>query len=136
MPALPAGVANGRTITVKGDANSISEFMEYWENLVLHESVEGEPQTEEELGAANHAPDEIIVKYKKPVVDTLKKQLSEKKAATAIILSPSLDNVSRKYKLRGIKPVVKNFKAKRERIETLLKKDRTEKGKSSLTERT
>ena len=77
-----------------------------------------------------YKPDEIIVKFKRPVADTLEEQLAEGKAVGALELPDSLDNINSKYKVENIKPVIKNFRAKRQRIKGLLERD-----EALLTER-
>jgi len=64
---------------------------------------------------AEYVPDEIIVKFKKEVADILEEQLSQGRAIGAIRLSDSLGKLSQKYKVQKIEPVIKNFKANRQR---------------------
>jgi subtilisin family serine protease len=71
----------------------------------------------------DYEADEIIVKFKKPVSDVLEQQLAEKVEYKNIKLSASLDSINRKYRVKAIEPVFKNFKANRNRMENLLKKD-------------
>jgi subtilisin family serine protease len=52
--------------------------------------------------------------------------LTEGKSADQLKLSPTLDKLSRKHKVRSIKPIIENFKAKRQRVENLKKKDKGE----------
>jgi len=74
--------------------------------------------------------EEIIVKFKKPVADSLEQQLATGVPIGKLELTPSLDNLNRKYNVQNIEAVIKNFKAHRQRIENLLKKP-----KDLLTER-
>jgi parallel beta-helix repeat protein/predicted outer membrane repeat protein len=66
---------------------------------------------------------ELIVKFKRPVSDTLEQQLAGKAKLSNPILSASLDGLNRKHKVRVIEPVFKDFKAGRERMSNLLNKD-------------
>jgi subtilisin family serine protease len=70
-----------------------------------------------------HKPGEIIVKFKKDVADSLEEQLLAGKGIGSIKLSAALDELRRKYKVKKIEPLIKNFKAKRQRMEDLKKKD-------------
>ena len=65
----------------------------------------------------NYAPGEIIVKFKKPVADKLRGLTVEKPS-----LSPSLDNLSRKYNIKKVEQVIKGFKDKTQEIAELSKK--------------
>jgi parallel beta-helix repeat protein len=73
---------------------------------------------------------ELIVKFKKAAADSLETQLGQGKAMGQMQVSASLDELGRRYKVKKVGPVIKNFKAKRQRIENLKKKD-----KSKLTNR-
>lgn len=75
-----------------------------------------------ELG---YKPGEIIVKFKEPVASTLKDQLSKGLVVSELRLSGSLDSLTAENKVKGIKPLIKNFEAGRERIENLLNKDKS-----------
>jgi subtilisin family serine protease len=77
-----------------------------------------------------YKPGEVLVKFKQSAADSLEKQLANGKGAGRLKLSHSLDNISQKYKVKNVKPVIKNFKAKRQRIKNLSKKD-----KATLTKR-
>ncbi|MHC4574925.1 MAG: S8 family serine peptidase [Planctomycetota bacterium] len=71
---------------------------------------------------------QLIVKFKEPVASALERQLSEGKPLGSVKLSPSLDLLAGKYKAKNVDPLIKNFKARRRRIQNLKKKD-----KASLT---
>ena len=79
---------------------------------------------DKKASSMEYAPGEIIVKFKTPEADLLTEQLAQGKAVRELKLSASLDNISRKYQVTGIKPVVEDFKAGRERIEAILKKNK------------
>ena len=77
-----------------------------------------------------YKPDEIIVKFKASAAETLEKQLSKGETAGALKMSASLNELSSRYKMKKIQPLIKGFKAERQRISGLLRKD-----KASLTKR-
>jgi subtilisin family serine protease len=54
----------------------------------------------------------------------LEQQLRAGKGARQLKLSSTLENIGRKQKLSAIRPLIKNFKAKRERTKALLNKDK------------
>lgn len=60
----------------------------------------------------------------------MEKQLSKGETAGALKMSASLDELSRKHKVKKIQPLIKGFKADRQRMGELLKK-----GKADLTQR-
>jgi len=65
----------------------------------------------------------IIVKFKKLISDSLREQLAVGVPIETLTLSPSLDNLSYKYKVENIEAILKNFYENRKRIEHLLEKD-------------
>ncbi len=71
----------------------------------------------------NYAPSEIIIKFKKPIGDRLGGKVLGVKHLANLKLSGSLDKLNQRYKLKGIKPLCKNFKQVMRRTEELLKKD-------------
>ena len=71
----------------------------------------------------SYVEDEIIVKFKEPISDTLENQLRAKTGPDKLRLSRSLDSINLRYKATGFEPVFKNFKASRNRIERLKTKD-------------
>ncbi len=73
----------------------------------------------------HYAPDEIIVKFKNAIAKTLAEKMSASSDAAQLELSSSVDKLNKKFGLRNIRPVFKNFKAKRERLKAVLKKDKT-----------
>ena len=77
-----------------------------------------------------YKPDEIIVKFKAGAAETLEKQLSKGETTGTLKVSASLDELSRKHKAKKIQPLIKGFKAERQRMGELLKKD-----KAGLTKR-
>jgi len=93
-------------------------------------AVDSHKKSEPEKGVLQpeYKPDEIIVKFKESAAEKLEGQLAAGKGAGAVKLSTSLDELGRKYKVTGIKPLVKNFKAGRERTKALLAKNES-KGK-------
>jgi subtilisin family serine protease len=85
--------------------------------------VELYPWSAKGVDIPKYVPNEILVKFRKPVADGLEEQLLERKAVRALTLSPSLDALNYEHYVADIKPVIKNFKAKRSRIEALWQKD-------------
>ncbi len=82
-----------------------------------------------------YVPNEIIIKFHEPIADNIEKQLEVKGMTNELKLSKKLDELNRRYRVKRIKPLFKNFKKKRQRIKTLLKKDRallTEREKRNL----
>lgn len=75
-------------------------------------------------GGPTYKEGELIVKFKKAAADSLEMQLGQGKGPGQLKLSASLDKLGRKYKVKKVEPVIKNFKAKRQRIENLKKKDK------------
>ncbi len=86
--------------------------------------------TDKQVTGPEYKPGEIIVKFKQGAAETLEKQLSKGKAMGTLKVSASLDELSRRYKAKKIEPLIKGFKAERQQISRLLKKD-----KASLTKR-
>ncbi len=85
---------------------------------------------EKQTSGPVYKPGEIIVKFKKGAAEILEEQLSKGETPGELKLSTSLDDLSRRYKVKKIKPLIKGFKAERQRIRGLLEKD-----KASLTKR-
>ncbi|MHC4864377.1 MAG: S8 family serine peptidase [Planctomycetota bacterium] len=74
-------------------------------------------------GAADYAPNDIIVKFRKTITGTLESQLELKKPAGELRLSRGLDELNARYGVREIKAVFKDFKIHRQRMEALEQKD-------------
>jgi hypothetical protein len=75
-------------------------------------------------GSYQYARDEIIVKFRKTAADAIEGQLGLKKSAPGLRLSRKLDDLAVKYRMKEIKPVFKDFKKHRQRMEALPKKDK------------
>ncbi|MHC4758058.1 MAG: S8 family serine peptidase, partial [Planctomycetota bacterium] len=73
----------------------------------------------------NYVPNEIILKLKKTLADKIGESLSQGRLVQDITLSDSLDKLNNKYRLKSVKPLFKNFKARKQRQKTLLKKNRS-----------
>ncbi|MBW1932742.1 MAG: S8 family serine peptidase [Deltaproteobacteria bacterium] len=67
----------------------------------------------------DYVPGELIIKFRGDVADLLQAQLVQKKTPNGLSLSPELDKLGKKYKLRRIKPLFKDFKQKRQKIQDL-----------------
>ena len=72
----------------------------------------------------DYVPDEIIVKFKNNAAKTLEEKILAGSDAAQLELSGSLDKLNKKFRLHNVKPVFKNFKAHRRRLNALLKKDK------------
>ena len=74
---------------------------------------------------ADYVENQIIVKFRKPVTDTLEMKLAEGISTSELKLSHSLNSLNKKYRFKKARPLFKNFKKNRQRIKTLLTKDKT-----------
>ncbi|MHC4758179.1 MAG: S8 family serine peptidase [Planctomycetota bacterium] len=72
----------------------------------------------------NYVPNEIILKFRKTLADKIDEKLSQGRPVQDITLSDSLEKLNNKYRLKSAKPLFKNFKIRRQRQKTLLKKNR------------
>jgi len=71
------------------------------------------------------APDEIIVKFKSAPTTAPEEQSSAGPDAEQLELSGSLDKLNKKFHLRNIKPLFKNFKTHQNQINALSKKNKS-----------
>jgi subtilisin family serine protease len=71
----------------------------------------------------DYVENQIIVKFRKPVADKLEMGLTKTVPASQLKLSPSLDRLNKKYRLRKTRPLFQNFKKTRQKIKNLLKKN-------------
>ena len=69
-------------------------------------------------------PNEIIVKFKKSTAITLEEKAPAAFVAPQLGLSDSLDKLNIKFRLSNIKPLFKNFKAHRKRLQAVQEKDK------------
>jgi subtilisin family serine protease len=74
-------------------------------------------------GASAYAPNDIIVKFRSAVADSLEWQLELKKPPGGLRLSARLDELNVRYGVREVKAVFKDFKKHRRRMEALATKD-------------
>jgi len=77
-----------------------------------------------------YVPDEIIIKFRAPVANTLEQQLQRNGSSGRLTLSPDLDALNAKYKVTDVKPLLKNFRKNRQQLKALQAKS-----KSLLTEK-
>ncbi len=70
-----------------------------------------------------YVPNEIIVKFRGNVAETVQTGLANGGSANGLKLSDSLDELNKRYKLKKAKCLVKNFRENRGRVKALLKKD-------------
>ena len=75
-------------------------------------------------GKPRYVEGELIVKFKEVAANSIEEQLGQSKGAKELRLTSSLDELTGKHRVQKFEPVVKDFKAKRQRIKDLLKKDR------------
>jgi len=69
---------------------------------------------------AEYVPGELIIKFRGAVADVLQEQLSDKKTLNkGLSLSPELDKLGKKYKLRRLKPLFKDFRKKQQQFADL-----------------
>jgi hypothetical protein len=73
--------------------------------------------------AAEHMPNEFIVKFHEPVASSLKRQLELKSLPGAISLSTALDKLNARYKVQRLTPLCKNFRERHQELSTLGKKN-------------
>ena len=71
----------------------------------------------------DYLPNEIIVKFKGAVAETLKKEMSAGFGGRQLELSDSLNKLNSKFHLRDVKALFKNFKANRRRMQSLGQED-------------
>jgi subtilisin family serine protease len=72
----------------------------------------------------HYVPNEIIVKFKKEVADTLERTIIQKGVAPSQVhLAASLDNLNKKYKVKKFKQIFPNFKKNKEKLEAIKKKN-------------
>jgi len=68
---------------------------------------------------AEYVPNEIIVKFRGTVANTVEEQLELKGRSSELNLSQDLDELNARYRVRKIKPLFKNFRQKRQRLKAL-----------------
>jgi len=74
-----------------------------------------------------YVPDEIIVKFTKPVADILEKEhVQKKKPARQLKLNSSLDKLNKKYMVKNFTQIFKSFKKNRQKILSLNKKNKSQ----------
>lgn len=71
-----------------------------------------------------YAPNQIIVKFKADVFDEVRANMDSDKSINQMNLSNSLKRVNREHTAQKIKPLAKNFKQHREKIENLKNKNK------------
>ncbi|MHC4659606.1 MAG: S8 family serine peptidase [Planctomycetota bacterium] len=73
--------------------------------------------------AGEYVANEIVVKFNQGVADSVEGQLQHEGSVGELSLSPALNRLNAKYRVRKIKPVFKNFRQRRQRLEALRQKD-------------
>ncbi|MHC4623594.1 MAG: S8 family serine peptidase [Planctomycetota bacterium] len=98
-------------------------------NLAMLILVAASPPAAADAPADPYVPNELIVKFRGNVVDSLHEQLKSGTSPEALSLSVDLDRLNARYRSRQIKPLCKDFRKKRQQLKAL----RT-KSKALLTE--
>ncbi|MHC4620728.1 MAG: S8 family serine peptidase, partial [Planctomycetota bacterium] len=94
-------------------------------NLVVFLAVTASTSTAKAPVPAEYAPNEILVKFREPVANALEQQHQRGASAGRLNLSPGLNGLNARYRLKEIKPLFKDFKENRRRLESLKKKDKS-----------
>jgi len=71
----------------------------------------------------NYAKNEIIVKFKEPIADIIENGILAGKRLHSLKLSDSMDKLHKKYRLKGTKPLFKDFKKNHQRLKAIQQKD-------------
>ncbi|MHC4483354.1 MAG: S8 family serine peptidase, partial [Planctomycetota bacterium] len=87
--------------------------------LILTAAVAAGPRLE------RHVPNEIIVKFRAPTADALEDQLRLNGSPAQLTLSKDLDELNSRYKVKSIKPLIKNFRKRHQRLKALRTKSKT-----------
>jgi len=78
----------------------------------------------EDLTPPQYVPNEIIVKFKANVADDFEQEIVTKgKPRSKPSFPASLDRLNKKYKVKKLTPIFKNFKKNMERLEALKQKE-------------
>ncbi|MHC4616963.1 MAG: S8 family serine peptidase [Planctomycetota bacterium] len=93
-------------------------------NLVAFWAVTASASTAKPPVPAEYAPNEILVKFSGPVANALEQQHEAGASAGRWNLSPGLDQLNARYRLKEIRPIFKDFKKNRQRLKALLKRDK------------
>ena len=81
-----------------------------------------------------HVPNEIIVKFREPVANTVEEQLNVQTAINRLNLSLGLNELNTRYRLQKIKPLFKDFKKNRQRLKAIQQKSPTLLSKKEIVE--
>ena len=74
---------------------------------------------------ANFVPDELIVKFRPEIADSLQKQTEPDMSVSKMGLPRELNNIKIKYRAREIRPLFKDFRQNRKWIKRLQQEDKT-----------
>jgi len=69
-----------------------------------------------------YVPNEIIVKFKEPIANTIESQLEMQGSTSQPGLSQGLDELNSKYRVQKLKPLFKNFKKNQRQLKALQQK--------------
>jgi hypothetical protein len=94
-------------------------------NLVLLPFTTVSVQAATDFVRDEYVPNEIIVKFRAAVANTLEGQLQVERFSSEPTLSKGLDELNARYRLREIKPAFKDFKKRRRQLKALRRKNKT-----------
>jgi len=72
--------------------------------------------------SCQYVPNELIIKFRKNVADTIEEQLVLESPAGTLNIPRRLDKLNTKFRVRRIKPLFKNFSTNLQRLKNLQKK--------------
>jgi len=72
----------------------------------------------------DYAENQIIVKFRRTITDTLETKLPDAVSASGLKMSRSLDRLNKKYRLKKATPLFKKFRKNRQYLNALQKKDK------------
>ena len=72
--------------------------------------------------SGQYVPNELIIKFRKNIADTIEEQLGIRNSSHKLAISHRLDKLNKRYRVRKIKPLFKNFSTNLQRLKTLPKK--------------
>lgn len=82
------------------------------------------PLSADNFPKGEYVPNEIIVKFRRNVADTVREQIGPENSARQLKFSEELDKLNTRYRVRQIKPLFKNFRQKRSRVKALQQKSK------------
>jgi predicted outer membrane repeat protein len=95
------------------------DIREDFDDVDYHFEVQDAPNRPE------YAPNQIIIKFRRPIADSIENQLKAETPPGRLQISQNLDQLNTRYKVKSIKPLFKNFKQNRQNIKQLQTKNTT-----------